>query len=147
MNHLKLLQLLQDNRRAFTPIRRAFCQRIGTRPSTCTTQSSGAVPLLNGSAGFARKGFVPALRALGADRITRSAPTARAATCSLLRPCAKPCASTGQDAPCRSKRATRPARDQHCLRLRRVTATKGSKYMIHRSWTFAMGNADSRRRC
>lgn len=141
MNHLKLLQLLQDNRRAFTPVESRIMSKGGDASIYLYDPIVGSRAAAEWFGGICPQDFVPALRALEADRITlyTNCPGgdvfAAEAMCQALRE--HPAKITMQIEGYAASAATSIA----CA-CDEVTATKGSKYMIHQSWTFAMGNAD-----
>ena len=141
MNHLKLLQLLQDNRRAFTPVEARILSKGRDASIYLYDPIVGSRAAAEWFGGICPQDFVPALRALEADRIAlyTNCPGgdvfAAEAMCQALRE--HPAKITMQIEGYAASAATSIA----CA-CDEVTATKGSKYMIHQSWTFAMGNAD-----
>lgn len=143
MNHLKLLQLLNDNRRAFTPIQ----SRISAKDAEGEVGIYLYDPIVGNRVtaewwgGICPQDFVPALRAIEADRIRlyTNCPGgdvfAAEAMCQALRE--HPAHVTMQIEGYAASAATSIG----CA-CDEVVATKGSKYMIHQTWTLAMGNAD-----
>lgn len=141
MNRLKLLQLLNDNRRPFTPVE----ARIVARGDDAAIYLYD--PIVNDRltaewwGGICPQDFVPAVRSVKADRITiyTNCPGgdvfAAEAMCQALRE--HPAKITMQIEGYAASAATSIA----CA-CDEVVATKGSKYMIHQTWTLAMGNAD-----
>lgn len=141
MNHLKLLQLLNDNRRPFTPVESRIFSKDGDAAIYLYDPIVGSRAAAEWFGGVCPQDFVPALRALKADRIRlyTNCPGgdvfASEAMCQALRE--HPAKVTMQIEGYAASAATSIA----CA-CDEVVATKGSKYMIHQSWTFAMGNAD-----
>lgn len=141
MNRLKLLQLLNDNRRPFTPIEARVVARGEDAAIYLYDPIVGDRLTAEWWGGICPQDFVPALRGLEADRITlyTNCPGgdvfAAEAMCQALRE--HPAKITMQIEGYAASAATSIA----CA-CDEVVATKGSKYMIHQTWTLAMGNAD-----
>lgn len=141
MTHPKLLQLLSDNRRPFTPVESRIVAKDGEAAIYLYDPIVGSRMAAEWFGGICPQDFVPALRALEADRIRlyTNCPGgdifAAEAMCQALRE--HPAKITMQIEGYAASAATSIA----CA-CDEVVATKGSKYMIHQSWTFAVGNAD-----
>lgn len=141
MNQLKLLQLLNDNRRQFTPVESRIVAKGDEAAIYLYDPIVGSRLVAEWFGGICPQDFVPALRAIDADRIRiyTNCPGgdvfAAEAMCQALRE--HPAKITMQIEGYAASAATALA----CA-CDEVVATKGSKYMIHQTWTFAMGNAD-----
>lgn len=141
MNRLKLLQLLNDNRRPFTPVEARIVSRGDEAAIYLYDPIVGDRLTAEWWGGICPQDFVPALRGLEADCITlyTNCPGgdvfAAEAMCQALRE--HPAKITMQIEGYAASAATSIA----CA-CDEVVATKGSKYMIHQTWTLAMGNAD-----
>lgn len=141
MNQLKLFQLLEQNRHAFTPVESRIVAKGGDAAIYLYDPIVGSRAMAEWFGGICPQDFVPALRALEADniRMYTNCPGgdvfAAEAMCQALRE--HPAKITMQIEGYAASAATSLA----CA-CDEVVATKGSKYMIHQSWTFAMGNAD-----
>lgn len=140
MNHLKLLKLLEDNKRPFTPVT-ARIKASGNEASIYLYDPIvGSRVAAEWFGGICPQDFVPVLRALDVDHITlyTNCPGgdvfAAEAISQALRE--HPAKITMQIEGYAASAATSIA----CA-CDEVVATKGSKYMIHQSWTFAMGNS------
>lgn len=141
MNRMKLLQLLNDNRRPFTPVESRIVASGDEAAIYLYDPIVGDRMTAEWWGGVCPQDFVPALRALNVDRIRlyTNCPGgdvfAAEAICQALRE--HPAKITMQIEGYAASAATSIA----CA-CDEVVATKGSKYMIHQTWTFAMGNAD-----
>lgn len=141
MNRLKLLQFLQDNKRPFAPIESRIEAKGKDAAIYLYDPIVGDRLTAEWWGGVCPQDFVPALRALDAERIRiyTNCPGgdvfAAEAMCQALRE--HPAQITMQIEGYAASAATSIA----CA-CDEVVATKGSKYMIHQTWTFAMGNAD-----
>ncbi len=141
MNHLKLLQLLEQNRHAYTPVEARISAKGSEAAIYLYDPIVGSRAAAEWFGGICPQDFSPALRALDAEHITiyTNCPGgdvfAAEAMCQALRE--HPAKITMQIEGYAASAATSIA----CA-CDEVVATKGSKYMIHQSWTLAMGNAD-----
>lgn len=136
-----LLQLLNENRRPFAPIE----SRIVAKDKTATIYLYDPIVGDRATAewwgGVCPQDFVPAVRALDANEITiyTNCPGgdvfAAEAMCQALRE--HPAKVTMQIEGYAASAATAIA----CA-CDEVVMTAASKYMIHKTWTFAMGNDD-----
>lgn len=141
MTHPKLLQLLSDNRRPFTPIESRIVAKGDEAAIYLYDPIVGSRIEAEWFGGVCAQDFVPALRAIEAEhiRLYTNCPGgsifAAEAMSQALRE--HPAKITMQIEGVAASAATIIA----CA-CDDVAATKGSKYMIHQGWTFAVGNAD-----
>lgn len=140
----RLLQLLNENRRPFEPISNKIVAKDGEAAIYLYDPIVGDRATAEWWGGVCPQDFVPALRALEADEITlyTNCPGgdvfAAEAMCQALR-----------EHPAKVKMqiegyAASAATSIACA-CDEVVATAASKYMIHQTWTFAIGNADDLR--
>ena len=138
---IKLLQLLSENRRQFTPIEARVVAKDQKAAIYLYDPIVGDRATAEWWGGVCPQDFVPAVRALEADEITiyTNCPGgdvfAAEAMCQALRE--HPANITMQIEGYAASAATAIA----CA-CDVVNMTPASKYMIHNTWTFAMGNAD-----
>jgi ATP-dependent Clp protease protease subunit len=136
-----LLQLLNQNRRAFTPIEARIVASGGAAAIYLYDPIVGDRMTAEWWGGVCPQDFVPAVRALQADEITiyTNCPGgdvfAAEAMCQALRE--HSAKVTMQIEGFAASAATNIA----CA-CDEVVMTAASKYMIHQTWTFAMGNAE-----
>lgn len=137
----RLLQLLNENRKPFEPISNKIVAKDGEAAIYLYDPIVGDRATAEWWGGVCPQDFVPALRALAADKITlyTNCPGgdvfAAEAMCQALRE--HPATVTMQIEGYAASAATALA----CA-CDEVIATPASKYMIHQTWTFAIGNAD-----
>lgn len=137
----RLLNLLADNRRPFEPIQGKIVAAGGDAAIYLYDPIVGDRMTAEWYGGICPQDFVPAVRALQADRITlyTNCPGgdvfAAEAMCQALRE--HPAHVTMQIEGYAASAATGIA----CA-CDEVVATPASMYMIHQSWTIAWGNAD-----
>ena len=138
----KLLQLLNENRRKFTPIESRIVAATGSAPAAIYLYD----PIVGDRAtaewwgGVCPQDFVPAIRAIDADEITlyTNCPGgdvfAAEAMCQALREHRAKITMQIEGYAASAATAIACACDV-------VNMTPASKYMIHNTWTLAMGNA------
>ena len=137
----RLMQLLSQNRRPFEPVQNKIKAEGGKASIYLYDPIVGDRLTAEWWGGICPQDFVPALRALEADEITlyTNCPGgdvfAAEAMCQALRE--HPAKVTMQIEGYAASAATAIA----CA-CDEVVATPGSMYMIHQTWTFALGNAD-----
>lgn len=137
----RLLQLLAQNRKPFEPIQNKIVAKNGEAAIYLYDPIVGDRVTAEWWGGICPQDFVPALRALEADKITlyTNCPGgdvfAAEAMCQALRE--HPAKVTMQIEGYAASAATSMA----CA-CDEVVATPASKYMIHQTWTLAIGNAD-----
>jgi ATP-dependent Clp protease, protease subunit len=137
----RLLQLLSENRKPFEPIANKIVSNGGEAAIYLYDPIVGDRMTAEWWGGVCPQDFVPALRALQADEITlyTNCPGgdvfAAEAMCQALRE--HPAKITMQIEGYAASAATSIA----CA-CDEVVATPASKFMIHQTWTMAIGNAD-----
>lgn len=137
----RLLQLLAENKKPFEPIQNKIVSKDGETAIYLYDPIVGDRATAEWWGGVCPQDFVPALRALDADEITlyTNCPGgdvfAAEAMCQALRE--HPAKVRMQIEGYAASAATSLA----CA-CDEVVATPASKYMIHQTWTFAIGNAD-----
>jgi ATP-dependent Clp protease protease subunit len=137
----KLLQLLNENKRKFTPIQARVVASGRAASIYLYDPIVGDRATAEWWGGICPQDFVPAVRAIDADEITiyTNCPGgdvfAAEAMCQALRE--NPAKITMQIEGYAASAATAIA----CA-CDVVNITPASKYMIHKTWTFAMGNED-----
>lgn len=137
----RLLQLLVENRKPFEPVQKKIVAKDGEAAIYLYDPIVGDRTTAEWWGGVCPQDFVPALRALEADTITlyTNCPGgdvfAAEAMCQALRE--HPAKVRMQIEGYAASAATSIA----CA-CDEVVATPASKYMIHQTWTFAIGNAD-----
>lgn len=139
---MRLLQLLADNRRQFTPVESRIVASGEEAAIYLYDPIVGSRIAAEWFGGVCPQDMVPAIRAITAKEITlyTNCPGgdvfAAEAICQALRE--HPAKITMQIEGFAASAATAIA----CA-CDEVTATKASKYMIHQSWTMAIGNAEN----
>lgn len=141
MNRNKLLQFLQDNKRQYTPIEQRIVAKGSQAALYLYDPIVGDRLTAEWWGGICPQDFVPALRSLDADEITiyTNCPGgdvfAAEAMCQALREHKAKITMQIEGYAASAATAIACACDE-------VVATQASKYMIHQTWTVAMGNAD-----
>jgi ATP-dependent Clp protease protease subunit len=136
----RLLQLLADNRRPFEPIQNKIQAKAGEAAIYLYDPIVGDRLTAEWWGGICPQDFVPAVRALEADHITlyTNCPGgdvfAAEAMCQALREHSAKVTMQIEGYAASAATALACACDE-------VVATPASKYMIHQTWTFALGNA------
>lgn len=137
----KLLQLLSENRKPFEPIQSKIQAKDGQAAIYLYDPIVGDRATAEWWGGICPQDFVPAVRALDADEITlyTNCPGgdvfAAEAMCQALREHKAKVTMQIEGYAASAATAIACACDQ-------VVATPASKYMIHQTWTIALGNAD-----
>lgn len=137
----RLLQLLNENRRAFEPIQAKIQAKDGEASIYLYDPIVGDRITAEWWGGICPQDFVPAVRALEADKITlyTNCPGgdvfAAEAMCQALREHSAHVVMQIEGYAASAATSLACACDE-------VVATSASKYMIHKTWTFAMGNDD-----
>lgn len=138
---IKLLQLLSENRRQFTPIEARIVAKDQAASIYLYDPIVGDRATAEWWGGVCPQDFVPAVRALDVDEITlyTNCPGgdvfAAEAMCQALREHRAKVTMQIEGYAASAATALACACDV-------VTMTPASKYMIHNTWTMAMGNAD-----
>lgn len=141
MKHLRLLQLLEQNRKPFQPIESRIVAKGKEASIYLYDPIVGSRAMAEWYGGVCPQDFNPALRALDAEKITlyTNCPGgdvfAAEAMCQAIR-------EHGAYIEMQIEGYAASAATSIACACDKVSATKGSKYMIHQSWTFGMGNAD-----
>lgn len=136
-----LLQLLNENRRPFAPIESRIVAKDGAAAIYLYDPIVGDRATAEWWGGVCPQDFVPAVRALKAEAITiyTNCPGgdvfAAEAMCQALREHSAKVTMQIEGYAASAATAIACACDQ-------VVMTAASKYMIHKTWTFAMGNDD-----
>lgn len=137
----KLMQLLSQNRRAYTPIESRVSMQGDAAAIYLYDPIVGDRATAEWWGGVCPQDFVPMVRALKADEITiyTNCPGgdvfAAEAMCQSLREHSAKVTMQIEGYAASAATAIACACDE-------VVMTAASKYMIHKTWTFAMGNAD-----
>lgn len=137
----RLLQLLNDNRRAFEPIQSKIQAKDGEAAIYLYDPIVGDRLTAEWWGGICPQDFVPAVRSLQAEKITlyTNCPGgdvfAAEAMCQALREHSAHVVMQIEGYAASAATSLACACDE-------VVATPASKYMIHNTWTVALGNAD-----
>lgn len=137
----RLLQLLAENRRTFEPIENKIVAKDGAAAIYLYDPIVGDRATAEWWGAICPQDFVPALRALDADEITlyTNCPGgdvfAAEAMCQALREHKAKITMQIEGYAASAATSIACACDE-------VVATAASKYMIHQTWTIAIGNAD-----